>query len=86
MSNGIQTAASPVAPATPADRLKNCIKILNGLKPAPEAKADVQFLFNELLDLMALAQTLSPAQVPNTTSGQVQQQQPTTENTTVAKG
>ena len=65
MSDPVTPAAAPATPASVADRLKQCIKIVNNLVPADVAKADVKFLFNELLDLMAEAQQTQPNLPPH---------------------
>jgi hypothetical protein len=55
------SAALPtLAPAPPADRIRNCIKLLNGLTATTgPAKSDMNFVRDELIDLMLVFHDLS---------------------------
>ncbi len=55
-------APAPAPPASVADRLKNCIKIVNSIQPSDTLKKSIDYLFNELLDLMSIAQKFESAQ------------------------
>lgn len=63
MSDQITPAASSTS-ATPADRIKGCVKIVATMQPSPELKTDVQFLLNELLDLMQIVASLPMPRAP----------------------